>query len=94
MGQLGQGGFATCYKTKRLNDNKVFAMKVISLKEKKDEKSSREKHRVNHHYKLVSKEEKAAHEAKFLKMCHHENIVKYESDFIFEGNFYIIMEHC
>lgn len=54
MNQLGQGGFATCYKTKRLNDNKIFAMKVISLKENKDDKSPKEKHRV-HHHKFTSK---------------------------------------
>jgi serine/threonine protein kinase len=72
---LGEGGFAKCYKTRRVHDKKLFAIKAINLNER-SESSSHDKHKPSKRPR-VSTQQKAHAEANFLKTCHHPNIVRY-----------------
>jgi serine/threonine protein kinase len=35
-----------------------------------------------------------SNERKLLRELHHENIIKYFEDFIYDGSLYIIFENC
>jgi serine/threonine protein kinase len=46
--------------------------------------------KLNGDFKLIS----ASNEIKLLRRLHHENIVKYFEDFVYNGSLYIILENC
>jgi serine/threonine protein kinase len=87
---LGEGGFAVVHKVTRIHDGKELAMKIIKLSDKKAFSATKEQHRSHKHNK-PSTEEKAYMESKLLKTCQHEHVVKYETHFMYEGEFYLIM---
>ena len=75
---LGKGGFAKCYEFSCMENQRVFAGKVIA-------KSSLVKSRAKQ--KLIS-------EIKIHKSLHHPNIVAYEHYFEDTENVYILLEIC
>jgi len=75
---LGKGGFAKCYELICLDNNKIFAAKMIA---KSSLKSERQKQ------KLVT-------EIKIHKSCHYPNIVAFEHNFEDTENVYILLELC
>ena len=75
---LGKGGFAKCYELICLDNNKIFAAKMIA---KGSLKSERQKQ------KLVT-------EIKIHKSCHYPNIVAFEHNFEDSDNVYILLELC
>ena len=75
---LGKGGFAKCYELICLDNNKIFAAKMIA---KGSLKSERQKQ------KLVT-------EIKIHKSCHYPNIVAFEHNFEDTDNVYILLELC
>jgi serine/threonine protein kinase len=46
--------------------------------------------KLNGDYRLIS----ASNEIKLLRELHHENIIKYFEDFIYNTSMFIIFEHC
>mgnify|MGYP002624845056 CR=1 FL=1 len=79
---LGEGAFGKVLKVSSLINHKVYAMKVLDLKEKEGEGISKEK-----------KEEYFISEIELLKTLNHPNICKYYKHFREENNLYIIMEY-
>ena len=75
---LGRGGFARCYEFTCLDNNKVFAAKVIN---KQNLLSSRQKQ------KLIT-------EIKIHKSVHHDQVVAFEHNFEDNENVYILLEVC
>lgn len=75
---LGRGGFARCYEFTCLDNNKVFAAKVIN---KQNLTSSRQKQ------KLIT-------EIKIHKSVHHDQVVAFEHNFEDNENVYILLEVC
>ena len=75
---LGRGGFARCYEFTCLDNNKVFAAKVIN---KQNLATSRQKQ------KLIT-------EIKIHKSVHHDQVVAFEHNFEDNENVYILLEVC
>ncbi len=75
---MGRGGFARCYEFTCLDNNKIFAAKVIN---KQNLTSTRQKQ------KLIT-------EIKIHKSVHHEQIVAFEHNFEDNENVYILLEVC
>jgi len=75
---LGKGGFATAYEFTDLEENKLFAAKIVA-------KSSLTKKRAL---------EKLLAEIKIHKSLHHDNIVQFERVFEDKENVYILLEIC
>ena len=75
---LGRGGFAYCYEYKCVDNNKIFAIKVIN----KD------------NIKLPRQRQKLMSEIKIHKSLHHSQVVAFEHNFEDEKNVYILLEIC
>ena len=75
---LGKGGFAKCYELVCLDNNKIFAAKMIAKNSIKTERQRQ---------KLVT-------EIKIHKSCHYPNIVAFEHNFEDRENVYILLELC
>ena len=75
---LGKGGFAKCYELVCLDNNKIFAAKMIAKSSLKTERQRQ---------KLVT-------EIKIHKSCHYPNIVAFEHNFEDNDNVYILLELC
>ena len=75
---LGEGAFAKCYELTCLENNKLFAVKIIS-------KSLFEKSKVKQN--LIN-------EIRIHKSLMHRNVVNFEHYFEDEQNVYIILELC
>jgi len=75
---LGRGGFARCYEFTCLDNNKIFAAKVIN---KQNLQTSRQKQ------KLIT-------EIKIHKSVHHDQVVAFEHNFEDNENVYILLEVC
>ena len=75
---LGRGGFAYCYEYKCVDNNKIFAIKVIN----KD------------NIKLPRQRQKLMSEIKIHKSLHHNQVVAFEHNFEDEKNVYILLEIC
>ena len=77
--ELGEGENSNIYKVFNKEKNKFFAIKVMSIKNKKEKKES-----VNNILK----------EAKILSVFDSKNIVKYYNSKNENKKFYILMEYC
>ena len=75
---LGKGGFAKCYELVCLDNNKIFAAKMIAKNSIKTERQRQ---------KLIT-------EIKIHKSCHYSNIVAFEHNFEDSDNVYILLELC
>ena len=78
--KLGKGGFGQVFKVRSKINNKVYAMKILNIKEIKKEKGEKA-------YQLTM------NETTILEGLSHPHIIKYYKNFI-EGNYlYIIIEY-
>ncbi|KAI3384446.1 hypothetical protein SNEBB_001281 [Seison nebaliae] len=80
VGYLGKGGFAKCYEYKKVADEKHFAIKVINMEEKK--------------YRSGSAIAKLYQEVSIHRSIDHTNIIKFQSAFRDNSNWYIVLELC
>ena len=78
--KLGYGGFGEVYKVSSLINHKIYAMKVLELKDDKDMTKQQ-------------KEDYFTSEVELLKKLDHPNIVKYYKSFREDDKIYIIMEY-
>ena len=79
---LGEGAFGKVLKVSSLINNKIYAMKILDLKEHE-----------NDHMDKKEKEEYFTNEIELLKKLNHPNIVKYYKSFKEDDSLYIIMEY-
>lgn len=79
--KIGQGGFATVYRVKHNNTNKIYAMKIISKQLLMNTKGK-------------SSLEKLKNEIQIQKSLIHSNIVQSKISFSDEFNYYIALEYC
>ena len=75
---LGRGGFAYCYEYKCVDNNKIFAIKVINKE----------------NIKLPRQRQKLMSEIKIHKSLHHSQVVAFEHNFEDDKNVYILLEIC
>lgn len=75
---LGKGGFAKCYEFECLNNNKIFAVKIVA------------KSTIN----KSSAKQKLKSEIKIHKSLFHKHIVKFEHVFEDNDHVYILLELC
>ena len=81
--KIGEGSFAKVYKVFSKQNNQIYAMKMINIKELKEDNEKA--------YQLALNETKFLSE--FSKMANQVNVVKYYNHFI-EGDYlYIIIEY-
>ena len=78
--KLCYGGFGEVYKVSSLINHKIYAMKVLELKDDKDMTKQQ-------------KEDYFTSEVELLKKLDHPNIVKYYKSFREDDKIYIIMEY-
>ena len=79
---LSEGAFGKVFKVSSLINNKIYAMKILDLKEHE-----------NDHMDKKEKEEYFTNEIELLKKLNHPNIVKYYKSFKEDDSLYIIMEY-
>ena len=75
---IGQGAFATVYKVQRVDDDEIFAMKVV----KKSNLGSSDD--------IV----RFQREIDSMTILRHENIVQLHDFFSDENNFYLVIDYC
>ena len=77
---LGEGNFASVLKVSSLINQRIYAMKILSLEN--DEKLTPEQKKIYY-----------TNEVELLKKLDHPNIVKYYKSFSEDNKLYIIMEY-
>ena len=78
ISKLGSGSYGQVFKAKHIQTNKIYALKILNKPKLKKENKS---------YQIYVENE-------MLKLCSHENIVKYIGFYENNSNFAIIEEYC